>query len=134
MTELATALIERTFTKLRVFRIRLVHLECRGEARDLPRLVPLETWEDEPTLRIMQHLSTLPQPTTLHLTGSQIVGVNFFSSLPLFPMLLDFQLDFAASTVDGKWFFVPDEGLMAKIKGSDEEDLKYYYDSDSDSD
>jgi hypothetical protein len=80
----------------------------------------------------MQRLSTLPQLTTLHLTGSQFVGVNFFSSLPHFPKLLDFQLDVAASTIDGKWFFVSDEGLTAKIKGFGEEESTYDSDSDSD--
>ncbi|KAJ4340919.1 hypothetical protein N0V87_002273 [Didymella glomerata] len=141
VSEFAAALSKRSFAKLRILRIRLAHYECRDEARDPTCLVPLGTCEDEPTLRIMQRLSTLPQLTTLHLTGSQFVGVNFFSSLPHFPKLLDFQLDVAASTIDGKWFFVSDEGLTAKIKGFGEEESTYgfgeeesTYDSDSDSD
>ena len=108
----------------------MVHYKCHDEARDATCLVPLEKCEDEPTVRIMQYLSTLPQLTTLHLTGSQLVGVEFFSTLPLFPKLLDFQLDIAASTIDGKWFFVPDEGLQAKSKGFSEEGSDYDLDSD----
>jgi hypothetical protein len=55
----------------------------------------------------------------------KFVNVEFFKTLPLFPKLLDFHLDITASTIDGKWLFVLDEGLRAKIKGFGEEGSNY---------
>jgi hypothetical protein len=131
---LATALVNSSGAKLRTIGIRSVYYECNDEARDPTRLIPQDSYEDEPTIKLMQHLSTLPQLTILHLTGSYIVSVSFFVSLPLFPTLSEFQLDFAASTNDAKWFFIPDKGLMAKIKSSDEDEEESIHEYDSDSD
>ncbi|KAJ4378714.1 hypothetical protein N0V86_005585 [Didymella sp. IMI 355093] len=132
--ELATALFNLSCAKLGTIGIRSVHTECYDEARDPTRLVSPYSCEEDLTLKSMQHLSTLPQLTVLHLTGSHIVSVSFFGNLPLFPTLSEFQLDFAASTTDARWFFVPDEVLIAKIKSSyeDEEESIHEYDSDSD--
>lgn len=78
----------------------------------------------------MRHLTTLPQLTTLHLTGSHVINANFFQDLPPFPLLVDFQLDFAGVTADGRWFFVEDDALMSRIRELEEQRSLHYVDSD----
>jgi hypothetical protein len=103
--------------------------------------------EPDSLFKIVRHLATVPQLTTLHLTGCHVISEGFFRDLPSFPVLSDFQLNFSASSADGHWFFVPDKDLIAKIREQDEQQSLHYdpydeqqslyndpYASDSDSD
>jgi hypothetical protein len=76
--------------------------------------------------RIVRHLATVPQLTTLHLTGCHVISEKFFRDLPSFPVLSDFQLNFSASSAEGHWFFVADEDLIAKIREQDEQQSLHY--------
>jgi hypothetical protein len=42
--------------------------------------------------------------------------------MPTFPVLADFQLDFAPETADGRWFFIKDEQLFKRIAEEEEAD------------
>jgi hypothetical protein len=58
----------------------------------------------------------------MHLLGPLVMGVDFFANLPAFPALVDFQLDFAPETADGRWFFIRDMELRKKIIEEEGED------------
>jgi hypothetical protein len=58
----------------------------------------------------------------MHLLGPLVIGVDFFANLPAFPALVDFQLDFAPETADGRWFFIRDMELRKKIIEEEGED------------
>lgn len=88
----------------------------------------------DPARRIVRHLTTLPQLVHLYLTGSHVVSANYFQDLPSFPLLEEFQLDFATYTTDGKWFFVEDDALMAIARVREEGQSVHYIDSDLESD
>jgi hypothetical protein len=62
-------------------------------------------------------------------------------TVPSFPALVDFQLDFATETSDGRWFFLRDNELARKISEekedgedsddeSEEEIMHKWYDTD----
>lgn len=71
----------------------------------------------------------------IHLRGPLVIGVDLFSNMPTFPVLAEFQLDFAPETADGRWFFVKDEQLFKKIaeEESEEEEETDEHEADSES-
>lgn len=67
--------------------------------------------------------------------GPLVICPEFFSRLPSFPAITDFQLDFATETADGQWFFIKDEELEKRVEEEDDdEDEDDEEDSESESD
>lgn len=119
------------FLKLRNFTLMADSRDHLDETQHPTDLTPRMTDEYDAFNKLVRCLAILPQLTTLHLTGSHVITATFFQDLPPFPVLADFQLDFASSTADGKWLFVEDRGLMDKIQELEEQQSVHYYDSDS---
>ncbi|KAF1963796.1 hypothetical protein CC80DRAFT_530563 [Byssothecium circinans] len=101
----------------------------------------------DPYVQILHHLATFPTLKVLRLTGPLVISPTIFSDLPKFPVLSDFQLDFATETADSRWFFIKDEELFKKLaleksdsgngeNDDEEEDIEVVeiYDEDSDMD
>lgn len=91
--------------------------------------------------RIFHSLAALSNLTTLRLMGPLVISPNIFVGCPSFPALVDFQLDFATETSDGRWFFLRDNELARKISEekedgedsddeSEEEIMHKWYDTD----
>ena len=80
---------------------------------------------------VLRHLATLPHLKVLHLTGPHVIHAQLFHKVPSIPTLVDFQLDFSAQTEDARWFFDPDEELVARIKDLQDKTSEDDYDSDS---
>lgn len=126
---------------LEEFYLEILHHKIQDEETRKPDyILPLVTDGpiQDPYIRILHHLTTLPSLTVLRLTGPLVISPNIFSNLPAFPSLLDFQLDFATETADGDWFFLRDEEFYQEIaeqsSGSEEIHSNSYYNRDSDND
>jgi hypothetical protein len=83
--------------------------------------------------RALRHLSTFTLKN-IHLLGPLVIGVEFFANMPAFPALVDFQLDFAAETADGRWFFIRDAELRKRIVEEDGEETDEGADEEADAD
>lgn len=106
------------------------YFDHQHETYDPPDLTSADDGVDTFT-RVLRHLTISPQMTTLNLTGCHVISYRFFRDLPPFPVLSTFELNFSASSAEGKWFFVADEDLIAKIRELDEQQSLHQYDSDS---
>ncbi|CAI6331881.1 unnamed protein product [Periconia digitata] len=131
--ELGNAIQATDFSHLTEFVLTVWHISLRDENWPPGSLVPGGNLED-PYRTTMRRLSTAPNLKTLHLMGPLVICPDFFSELPTFPALEDFQLDFATETADDRWFFIRDEELEKRMEEEDEDDDSDDEESDSDSD
>jgi hypothetical protein len=91
---------------------------------------------DDSWKEVIGTLSRLSCLRLLHLTGSLVIGPDFFDgALEMaqeisFPELRDFLLEFSPETVDGRWFLSEDPGRYEAAK-LDPDYMDEIYDSDN---
>ncbi|OSS47759.1 hypothetical protein B5807_06707 [Epicoccum nigrum] len=93
--DLADSVSQRKFLELQRLTLWANYHDQYEETFDPTGLISEGANDTDFLIKIMRHLATVPQLTTLHLTGCHIISDKFFQDLPSFPVLSDFQLIFS---------------------------------------
>jgi hypothetical protein len=120
-------------SSLQELELYIHHNSLQDEDREPDILIPVEGSQHDAYFQTLRHLATFPMLKVLHLCGRLVIGVDLFSNMPAFPTLVDFQLDFAPETADGRWFFVKDEQIFKKIAEEESNEEADEDESDSES-
>ena len=103
------------------FQIWITHTSLKDENKTPDYLFPESGPQYDAYSRALRHLATF-KLNRMHLLGPLVISVDFFANMPTFPALVDFQLDFAPETADGRWFFIRDAELRKRIVEEDGEE------------
>lgn len=90
-----------------------IDLPIGNEHLPVHRIVEEGDYLCEPWTRLLVHFACYHNLTILHLYGGLVICPELFKALcnqpgAPFPTLVDFELQFAAETADGRWFFEED--------------------------
>jgi hypothetical protein len=110
---------------IREIRIRSDQLTIQNENAPVHHLVDSGDYVQEPWSRMLNHFASFPNLTILQLYGSLGVCPEFFRAIinhpgTPFPSLLEFELQFAPETADGRWFYERDEERLLRSRADPE--------------
>lgn len=124
----ATSIRNLDINHLRELRLEIERDPMGNESLPVHELVNVSKWDQEPWSCMLSHLASLPNLAVLRLLGGLVICPEFFRSIVdhpdiPFPSLVDFEMQFAAETADGRWFYQRDDKTIAKSRT----DPKYEY-------
>jgi hypothetical protein len=99
---------------LRVIQLEINHRSMLNENSPVHKFVDDGQWSQETWFRMFNHLASFPNLAVLRLLGGLVICPEFFRSIinhtkTPFPSLLEFELQFAAETADGRWYYERDD-------------------------
>jgi hypothetical protein len=110
---------------LQEVRVNRIGLPMWNENLPVHMLVREGAYEQEPWYRMLNHFASYRGLTKLQLHGGYAVCPEFFQVIinypgTPFPFLREFELEFAAETADGRWFYERDDERIARSRADPE--------------
>ncbi|KAF1851750.1 uncharacterized protein K460DRAFT_40560 [Cucurbitaria berberidis CBS 394.84] len=106
---------------LREIRLNIQSSSMRNENLPAHKLVDNGKWSQESWFCMLNHLASLPNLVVLELLGGLVICPEFFRGIvdypgTPFPSLVEFELQFAPETADGKWFYERDDDALERSR------------------
>jgi len=119
---------------IREIRLDVRHQEMDNEAMPVHKFVDSSQWDQESWFSILMHVASFPNLAVLQLLGGLVICPQFFRGIiehtgTPFPSLIEFELQFAPDTADGRWFYDPDEKSINRAHADRQRARRYRSDS-----
>jgi hypothetical protein len=127
MIDLTTSMCSLDGSQFLEIQLEIKHNRMENEGSPVHLLVKDGHWAQESWFLVLDHLASFQNLTILRLLGGLVVcpeffrGINCYSGTP-FPSLVEFELEFAAETADGKWYHERDNEALKQSRGDPEYD------------
>jgi hypothetical protein len=97
----------------------------QNENLPVHKLVSNNQWGQEAWFKLFNHLATFPNLVTLQLLGPLVICPEFFCGIvehpgTPFPSLVEFGLQFATETADGRWYYERDDEAIERSRSDPE--------------
>jgi hypothetical protein len=124
-TELSTSICSLASEHLRVIRLDVRHEPMENEALPVHKFVDSSQWSQESWFKTFTHLASFPNLAVLQLLGGLVICPEFFRSITddpgtPFRSLVEFELQFAPDTADGRWFYKRDDDAIETSRSDPE--------------
>jgi hypothetical protein len=118
---------------LREIRLEINHDPMQNENLPVHNLVDDGQWHQETWFQMLNHLASFPSLAILHLLGGLVICPEFFRGIADHPgtpfrSLVEFELQFATETADGRWFYERDDEALEKARNDPE--FEYLWESE----
>jgi hypothetical protein len=112
---------------LRELVLDITHDEIMNESSPVHKIVDEDDWRNESHFGVVCYVATFENLTVLRLLGGLVICPEFFlgiieqsTIITPFASLVEFELQFAPETADGRWFYQRDNDTIEGSRGNPE--------------
>jgi hypothetical protein len=118
---LAKSICSLAGNNLRKVRLDVYHAEMRNENSPVHKYIDVGQWSQDAWFYILNHLASFRNLAVLQLLGGLVICPQFFRCIldhpgTPFPSLVEFELQFAVETADGRWYYERDNEAIKRSR------------------